>query len=277
MYTLNTVLFPIDFYHDETHTLRHVRSLVDPQKTEVIFVHIVDQTDSAARLAEEKFAPEEWIEKLVQIGASMGLTCHGEIQSGTPKSVILNLAARRGADCIAVPTAGRFAVDRLLESSLCMQLIHESEVPVMAITPTMGPPRRQGTNETLPRTIVCTIDASSGLESLYAALGIALPIHATVIAIHPGKNIPDRLREEVQQLFQSEEFKSIRGGISCTRKLTTDDIVNATRTVEAHLLVMPSELQVDSRMLSNASTAESVISLCGCPVLALPTMVHASR
>lgn len=277
MYTLRTILFPIDFYHDETHTLRHLRSLVDPKTAEVVFVHIVDESNAATQVAEDQFESEQWFEKLIEVGRSMGLACDGEIQRGTPKSVILKLAERRGADCIAVPTAGRFAVDRLLEPSLCIQLIQESEVPVMAITPTMGPPRRQGVNETLPRTIVCTVDKNSGLDALHTALGIALPIRATVIAIHPGANISDQLREEVQQMFRRDEFKNIRGGISCTRKLTTGDLVNAAHAVEAHLLVIPANLDVDSRMLSNATAAESVISLAECPVLALPMMVHASH
>lgn len=277
MYTLNTILFPIDFYHDETHTLRHIRSLVDPKQAEIVFVHIVDENRAAARIAEDKFEPEQWFDKLVDIGKSMGLTCHGEIQRGEPKSVILKLAAQRGADCIAVPTGGRFAVDRLLERSLCMELLHESEIPVMAITPAMGPPRRQAPNETLPRTIVCTVEKSCGLEALHIALGIARPIRATVIAIHPGGNISDEFRNEVQDTFRREEYKNIRSGISCTRKLTTDDIVSAAHAIEAHLLVMSSDLKVDPSMLSTATTAESVISLAECPVLALPTMVHASR
>lgn len=276
MYTLHKILFPIDFYHDETHALRHVRSLVEPRTAEAIFIHIVDEESRSARAAESKRDSAGWFDRLVEAGEAMGLRCRGEIHNGDAKQVVLEQAAQVGADCIAVSTGGRFAVDRLIERSLCMELIQESAVPVMAITPTMGPPRPQAADETLPRTIVCTVDQASGLDALHAALGIAKPIHATVIAVHPGGDVPDALRDEIGEVFNREEFRYIRGGVSRIRGLGTDDLVSAVRAIEAHLLVMPTAFEVEPGPLSSKTTAESVISLCDCPVLALPSVVHAS-
>ena len=95
--------------------------------------------DPAPMLEDVRRGATHLAEAQVARAHAAGATAESLVVEGTPADALLEVAAERGADLIAIGTHGRRGLRRLLVGSVAESVVRRSPVPVVVVR--SAPPR----------------------------------------------------------------------------------------------------------------------------------------
>ena len=139
---LNKVLVPIDYPGFGLGVLPHLTHLLDPQKTELLLLHVMPVPESimvneeivvysdqeAASMEEDgKLMLHPYAESLEQLGYHVTPV----VSFGDPARGIEYIAEKENVDLVAMATHGRTGFARLLRGSVAQHVFEHVEVPVL--------------------------------------------------------------------------------------------------------------------------------------------------
>lgn len=220
---------------------------------------------------------ERSLRDVVAARRAAGVPIETHLVDGSAPSAIVEEAKRLGCARIAVGTAGRSGLPRLLLGSVAERILRASPIEVLVVpTPTQGSPRR-----TAIRNIVCATDFSGPAEvGLFRALDIARQHGARVHLVHGWHVAPyvDRMPElcasierDLARELDALAHRHEAPGIPILRHLRRGDarseIAQAAAQHEADLVVLGTTGKgtVDRFLLG--SVAERVVRTSSVPVL----------
>lgn len=159
------VLVAIDGSPTGTRGLRSAIGLASDQKSQLVIVHVIDDTASVAAVGDIGYVPAAYVDTLLD-----NLRAHGRktlakaealareagvdakalligSKGGSIADAILRQARSVGADVIVLGTHGRRGLRRVLLGSDAEAVLRESRVPVLLVRS----PQRQATTRTAAR------------------------------------------------------------------------------------------------------------------------------
>ena len=142
------ILIPTDGSDLAMKAARHGIGLARASGASIVVVFVIDTrtfAEAEARIPEP--AAQRYhalLEELRRMGrdatqhitdeaATAGIAATSEVVEGTPAAVILELAAKEGADLIVMGTHGRSALGALLLGSTAQSVIHHAKGPVLLV------------------------------------------------------------------------------------------------------------------------------------------------
>ena len=138
MFSLQTVLVPIDFSPSALTALRHAVELVRPQRGTVLLLHVVNPAASGISEAEAiggrvlaRF--EDRLEKLATRLGAEGLRVEPRVLIGNVEDEILAMANRRGVDLIVIGTHGHSGWGHHLLGSTAERIVRRADCPVLTV------------------------------------------------------------------------------------------------------------------------------------------------
>lgn len=138
MFSLQTVLVPIDFSPSALAGLRHAVEFVRPQGGSVLLLHVVNQAVSGISEAEAiggrvlaRF--EDRLEKLANRLRAEELTVEAHVLIGSVEDEILSMANRRGVDLIVIGTHGHSGWGHHLLGSTAERIVRRADCPVLIV------------------------------------------------------------------------------------------------------------------------------------------------
>jgi universal stress protein A len=138
MFSLQTVLVPIDFSPSALAGLRHAVELVRPQGGSVLLLHVVNPAASGISEAEAiggrvlaRF--EDRLEKLANRLRAEELTVEAHVLIGSVEDEILSMANRRGVNLIVIGTHGHSGWGHHLLGSTAERIVRRADCPVLIV------------------------------------------------------------------------------------------------------------------------------------------------
>ncbi|MBI3607371.1 MAG: universal stress protein [Nitrospirae bacterium] len=138
MFSLQTVLVPIDFSPSALAALRHAVELVRPQNGTVLLLHVVNPAANGISEAEAiggrilaRF--EHRLENLANGLRAEGGNVEPSVLIGSVEDEILAMANRRGVDLIVIGTHGRSGWGHHLLGSTAERIVRRADCPVLTV------------------------------------------------------------------------------------------------------------------------------------------------
>ena len=138
MFSIRTVLVPMDFSACALAALDHAADLARPQRGTILLLHVV--TPTASGLAEaESIGPEvvsRFEDRLRQLADRLRaerLNAEPLVLIGSIEDEILTMASRRGVDLIVIGTHGHSGWGHLLLGSMAERIVRRAECPVLTV------------------------------------------------------------------------------------------------------------------------------------------------
>lgn len=136
MYDL--ILVPTDGSEAAQDALEHALEQARAHGARVVALAVVEMSGSGAPAARDDEAVAERRERRrAELESTVTDTTDVEVERivevGVPSRVIVEVAARRGADLVVMSTHARSGVGRFLYGSVTEQVIRDGDVPVLAI------------------------------------------------------------------------------------------------------------------------------------------------
>lgn len=227
------------------------------------------------------------LEDLADRMALEGIAAETSVRFGPPSDGIIGMAQDSQCDLIAMSTRGRGVVSSGLLGSVTYKIMHESSIPVLAITPERA--RERWDSDYGIRRIIVPLDGSELAEAAlpYAVviaqrmnMGITLVrvLHLDSVAYSEGYNLGDMLGEAEAQM----EAEARRYLVDVARRLRDEGLEVETETLRGSASSEIAELarRTDHNMIALAthgrsgvsrllmgSVAEAVVRTSGDPVL----------
>lgn len=143
------ILVPLDGSQMAEAVLPYVRSLVEPQSAEVFLVQINEALrqyyfpETAAMLEpvseEMRAQARNYLNQTATALNDRGIRAHAElVEAVDVADSLLNYAAQKQVDLIAMSTHGRSGLGRWLLGSVADKVIHNAKVPVLLIRPDLS-------------------------------------------------------------------------------------------------------------------------------------------
>lgn len=147
---LDRVLVPLDGSEFSRFAAEYAVRLAMGRDAEVVFLHVVDPAVVAALLRPGTAAAHDvrtrlqdsatvCLQEAGRLAAEAGLRHREVIEEGDPAEVILEMAARIGADLVVMGRIGRRGPRRMLVGSITQRVIESADRAVLVVT---GPPAR---------------------------------------------------------------------------------------------------------------------------------------
>lgn len=139
---LNKVLVPIDNSDFCLEVLPHITHLLDPEKTELILLHVEPLPDAivvdnqvviyadqvaASIEADGRAVIQPYVESLQEVGYRVTPL----VSFGDPAKEIEHVAEQQNVDLVAMATHGRTGLARILYGSVAQHVFEHVEVPVL--------------------------------------------------------------------------------------------------------------------------------------------------
>lgn len=147
---ISSILVPVDGSEYSRYAAEHAVRLAREYRSEVIFLHVVDD-QIVGQLAHleaqdgEPHARERLVEQgqvylrdVVRIAEAQGVTHREVVAEGDPCAVICDTAAHHAVRLIVMGKIGRRGARRILVGSITRRVIESTELPILIVA---GPPR----------------------------------------------------------------------------------------------------------------------------------------
>jgi nucleotide-binding universal stress UspA family protein len=199
-----------------------------------------------------------------------------DIESGNPVNVISREARELGARMIIIGLNHHDTLDRLLWGDTMLGLVRRSDVPVLAVAPTL---------KALPRRVVIAVDFSRASAASMRAALMLVDEPATIYLVHVkvGSELPlseIELWDREYDLALPEAFGQITAGLDIPLGVHVEQVTlrgNASKTllefaesVDADLLVAGSHGRGTIGRIVVGSVATHLLRGTSCSVMIIP-------
>ncbi|HOS97645.1 MAG TPA: universal stress protein [Deltaproteobacteria bacterium] len=139
------ILFPTDFSDVAHKALQYVKQLRDAGGTEVVVLHVIDQSNlellSSYSTIQDYVSIENEIQKraIEQIGfignelRQLGFTVSERIEKGIPVRVVLKVADEMNPTVIVVGSHGKSNLEEMLLGSVSEKVVRKARHPVLVV------------------------------------------------------------------------------------------------------------------------------------------------
>jgi nucleotide-binding universal stress UspA family protein len=139
---IDRMLVPVDFSDVTTTLAERATALAAAYDAAVDLVHVVEPMPSVTTMGEGWVGPElipqlvdqagKELERLAEaVGAEVPVATH--VSQGPPASAILDTAADRESDLIAMASHGRTGLERVMLGSVTARVVRRAECPVVTL------------------------------------------------------------------------------------------------------------------------------------------------
>ncbi len=276
------IILAVDAAPASLYAAEQVFNLARSEESEVIVVSVVPayQGDlrllgDAAILDQVREPYEKALEKVGEMAAERGIRCRCELHEGEPYDEVLSLAARRGADLIAVGKKENPLMDLVPIGSMASRVLRLSEIDVLVIPP-MRPIRLER--------VFLAYDGSAGAKAATEKACVLAMRYGSVLAVGTiyELSLEGFARSpELSTAFYKEAEKTQSEAIARAAKLGVRHVVpviahgepvyralaeQASRQ-DCGLIVIGSQGKTNFRRMLLGSVTERVIAVGDCPVL----------
>lgn len=169
------ILFPTDGSEGADVALDHVLEVAAANQSTVHFLNVVDTPRyRVGRVGEEAIdgledGGQEIVTRAAARARDRGLDTVTDVRRGEPHRTVIDYAAGRNIDQIAMPTHGRRGLERFLLGSTTERVVRRSDVPVLTIRPTDDRRLRYPYRDVL----VATDGSRCAMEALSVGISVA--------------------------------------------------------------------------------------------------------
>ena len=229
------------------------------------------------------------LEDLADRMALEGIAAETSVRFGTASDGIIGMAQDSECDLIAMSTRGRGVVSSGLLGSVTYKVMHESPIPVLAITPERV--RERWDSDYGIRRVIVPLDGSELAEAAlpYAAviaqrmnMGITLArvLYLDNVAYSEGYNLGDMLGEaEVQMEAEARRYlvdvarrlreEGLEVETEILRGSASTEIADLARRTDHNMIALATHGRSGVSRLLMGSVAEAVVRTSGDPVLVI--------
>lgn len=190
---VKTILFPVDFSGRSRLAVPYVRALAGHFQARLLTVHVVDPVQHMVQLfGGAGVAPEDVESRWVTHGRARledfvrqelaGLNVERIVEEGEAAQLVVEIARRRDADWIMMPTHGFAGLRRFVLGSVTARVLHDAICPVWtAAIHEDG----QDAAAPHPKEILCAVDLDARAEKTIAfAWALAASLGAELRLVH---------------------------------------------------------------------------------------------
>jgi nucleotide-binding universal stress UspA family protein len=193
------ILVPLDGSERAERVLSQAARLLRREESELILARAVFTPPSLARIdtatldVEHQREAHDYLRKVVDRLAALGLRSRAEVLQGPADAAILDAVHREKISLVAMSTHGRGGLSRWIMGSVAERVIRESEVPTFLLRSfrpdARGLPVPVGDGQVPIRRILVPLDGSDlGRAALPAAHGFAKLFDAEILLLHVGSS-----------------------------------------------------------------------------------------
>ena len=227
------------------------------------------------------------LEDLADRMALEGIAAETSVRFGPTSDSIIGMAQDSGCDLIAMSTRGRGVVSSGLLGSVTYKIMHESPIPVLAITPERA--RERWDTDYGIRQIIVPLDGSELAETAlpYAAfiagrmnmkMTLVRAMSLDNIAYSEGYNLGDILSEaeaeieaDARRYLVSQSRRLRAEGLDVETEIlrgsASSEIADLARTTDHNMIALATHGRSGVSRLLMGSVAEAVVRASGDPVL----------
>lgn len=229
-----------------------------------------------AYIASEKIEEErreDAMMRLRELARTLDMPCHRIVSTGHPADETARVAAEKKVDLVIAATHGGSGIKRFLIGSVTDRLVKVLECPLMVLHAGRPPLKGTGDSQALIRRILvgCDFSPDSGHAFEYA-LSLAQEFQSELYLAHvirpEGEPAPD-LEKKLTDLVPEDSrhwctpFPLVLAGEPYR------EIVRSAEELEMDLIVLGIRGHSLLEQFLVGSTTDRVISMAGCPVLAV--------
>lgn len=199
------------------------------------------------------------------------------VVSDAPARAIVRAARDMNADLIVMGSHGRRGWRRAILGSVAENVLHETDRPVLTVTPPMLEPRQKLALER----IVCPVNFSYvARESLYHASALAQAFGAELIVIYVAEGIEPPQLPEVEAAFSLWVDPAVRDRVRYRLSVVkhgdpAETVLSAAGHLDADLLVIGAQHKFFSDATVIGTTTQRITRFAKCPVLTVVRKAHA--
>ena len=209
--------------------------------------------------------------------AEIGGTYETALVQASPARAIVQAARNLRADLIVMGTHGRTGIRRAVLGSVTENVLRETDVPVLTVTP-----NRMGATEPGPviRRILCPVNFTHiARVALEHASNAAAAFDAELAVIYVVEGIDASQSERVELAFEQWVDPQVRDRCRFSRLVVHDGnpaerVLAAAKSMNADLIVVGAQHKFFSDATVIGTTTERVTRFATCPVL---TVVRQAR
>jgi nucleotide-binding universal stress UspA family protein len=193
-----------------------------------------------------------------------------------PSRAIVQTARQMHADLIVMGTHGRHGWRRALLGSVTEAVLHDTDVPVLTVTPTI----MIGGGVPLIQKIVCPVNFTYiARESLYHASRLAEAFDAELVVVYVAEAIETPKLPEVESAFSLWVGRAVRERVRYRLSVVGEGdpatcVLETAADVDADLIVLGAQHKFFSDATVIGSTTQRITRFARCPVL---TVVRKAR
>jgi nucleotide-binding universal stress UspA family protein len=198
-----------------------------------------------------------------------GVPLETTVVDNAPSRAIVSTAKQMRADLIVMGTHGRRGWRRALLGSVTEAVLHETNVPVLTVTPAI----MDGASTPAIRTIVCPVNFTYvARESLHHASVLAEAFDAELLVVYVAEAIETPKLPEVEAAFSLWVGPAVRDRVRYRLSVVGEgepaECVLATAAdVDADLIVLGAQHKFFSDATVIGATTQRVTRFARCPVL----------
>lgn len=301
MVTLRSILCPVDFSDQSQDALRWALAIAAYYQSRLIVLNAVDPLlaeAARARLhldlakADTEPALREFVKTAMPETAAWAPQTSVDVRVGDASQVILDAAAREGADLVAMGMHGLGGFRKLLLGSTTERVLRRTHTALLAV-PRVDPQsivlHSSGPRFNLKRILMATdfSDASAAAFQWAADLAQRIAVPLLLTHIVTPVTVPARWRSYVAEVDEERAqqaragldtlSRDLPGTVGCQAVVSigrpADSIASIAEEREAGLIVMGLAGQQGARAPHPGSIAYGVVSLAQVPVLVVPAHV----
>lgn len=153
---LKRILVPVDFSGDSLHALTYARDLVAPFGSEIVLLHVIEpiyyaapadlymtSPNLAVLLNEQERMATQQLGRLAADLQRKGARVRTLLKSGSAAHLIIETAARLGANLIVMATHGRTGLSHMFMGSVAEKVVRGAACPVLTVRRGVLKKRRQ--------------------------------------------------------------------------------------------------------------------------------------
>lgn len=188
-----------------------------------------------------------------------------------PSRAIVSTARDMKADLVVMGTHGRRGWRRALLGSVTENVLHETQVPVLTVTPA----RMETAKELSFRRILCPVNFTRiARESLQQASAFAQAFDAELNVMYVAEDIDPPLVPEVESAFSMWVDPQVRDRSRFNQILVRNGdpasrVLSAAQELEADLIVIGAQHKFFSDATIIGTTTQRITRFANCPVLTI--------
>ena len=244
------------------------------------------EAELVARIERELKAP---LDRIANSLSKEGISVETTVAYGSASDTIIRVAQETGCDLIAMSTRGRSVLASGLLGSVTYKVIHESPIPVLAITPERAVLQREDEGDI--NHLVVPLDGSEFGETVLshaATLAQRMSLRVTLLRVLPEDEPLFGDIRDLDEILSGTDTKAtgesrgyVKGvaaqmrdsGIEVNEALlrgkVSTEIVNYAHGHERSMIALATHGRSGVSRLLLGSIAEAVIRGAGCPVLVI--------